>query len=444
MINTTSQKDMFKQILLLSTPIIIENILQTLLGTVDAYFAGQIGDAAIAAITLTNLVINIYLAFFLAISMGTSVVMARVTGEHDEEHARAIPGHSLVLATGIGLIISAGSYILRNLILSLLNPTADIMVHASPYFTIIASSAVLIAITNVLSACFRAQKDTKTPMYSAVISNVMNVIFNAIFMEMGLGIVGIAYATVLSRAVVMAYLLIILMKRTKGIFKVLKKGNWDKDIARAVLGIGIPSGIERLIQRIGLLAYGTVVLNLGTSYYTASNLGALIEGYMIIPITGFATATTVLMGFSLGEHNVSQAKKFTWYTSIISACVAFGISVVVYIFATPLVSLFSDTPIVIESAAAVLKRLTLLQPLSAVAQIMTAALQGAGDTKFPLFASTIGTWLIRICIGYVLSISMGMSLFGFWVAYLFDVGFRLTVTLLRFRREGWAKIEIAL
>lgn len=218
--------------LLLALPVIMENILQTLLGTTDTYFAGQMADEAIAGIGVTNLIMNLFISFFTAVSVGTTAITARAFGAGDREKVNRTVVHSMALVLGIAVGL-------------------------------------------------RAVKDTRTPMYVTGGSNILNIGLNLLFIRMGLGIFGMGLATTLSRAAGAA-VLFLRLKRSDSIR--LHRCSLQGD---EIAAVGIPAGMEKLIMRMGQLVYNAMILSLGTAAYVAHNVAGTIESYSYIPAMGF-------------------------------------------------------------------------------------------------------------------------------------------------------------
>lgn len=431
-----------KQILFLATPIIVENILQTLLGTVDTYFAGSLDNNAIAAIGVTTLIMNIYIAFYTAISVGVSVVISRYIGQKNIKKANETARQAILLGAYLGLGIGVLSFIFRNVILKISGAEADILAYAVPYYCIVAVSSVLVCLSLILSACLRSSKDTKTPMVVTGISNVINIGLNYLFIKMGFGIIGLALATTISRLLVVVLLGIKLIKRKNGIHLHLKKMKFNKEISMTVIKIGIPAGVEKLIMRIGQLIYNGIVISISTNAYVAHQIAGTIEFYSYIPAFGFGMAVATMVGISLGEDNPQKAKKIVWIADILATISMVIIGIIFYVFSPYLAKQFTKTIEVQNIVVSVLRMIALFQPLIALAQIMASALQGGGDTKFPMYSTFIGTWVIHIGFGYLLGVVMGYGLFGIWLAYALNNAIRGILLLIRFLRGRWQKIKI--
>lgn len=425
----------------LAIPVIIENILQTLLGTVDTYFAGQINDNAIAAISVTNLIINVFITFYTAISIGTSAIISRNFGRCNFEEANIAIKQSNILGVIIGVLVGVINLVFYKPILMISGASNELLSYAVPYYMVVAVPSVFLCLSLILSSCLRATKDTKTPMIATGIANVLNIVLNIAFINLGLGIIGLGLATTISRIV---NVLILSRKLINGdnIRLELKNIKIKKDIINSIMRIGIPAGVEKLVMRLGQLVYNSMIISIGISAYVAHNIAGNIESYSYIPAMGFGVATATLVGISLGENDTKKAKNMVFLSDLIATIFMVCIGIIFFILAPQFASIFTETKEVQEMVIKVLRLIAIFQPFAAITQIFTSALQGAGDTKFPMYATLIGIWFIRVVIGYLLGVILGLGLFGVWLGYTLDITIRGILLLRRFLNGKWQKINI--
>ncbi|WP_291583933.1 MATE family efflux transporter [Clostridium sp. UBA6640] len=426
----------------LAVPVIIENILQTFLGTVDTYFAGKINDNAIAAISVTNLIINLFIAFFAAISIGTSAIVSRNFGKGDFSKTNLAIKQSTILGILVGLIVGIINLILYKPILMISGASEQILSYAVPYYIVVAVPSIFLCISLILSSCLRATSNTKIPMIATGAANIINIILNLAFINLGLGIIGLGLATTISRIVNVIILLAAIKRNESGIRLDLRNLQIEKNTLNSIIKIGAPAGIEKLIMRLGQLVYNSMIISIGVSTYVAHNVAGNIESYSYIPAMGFGVATATLVGISLGENNTNKAKNLVFLSNFITTIFMVSIGIIFFIFAPQLVSIFTDTKEVQEMVVKVLRLIALFQPFAAITQIFSSALQGSGDTKFPMYTTLIGIWCVRVGGGYLLGVILGLGLFGVWLGYALDITIRSIFLLKRFLNGKWQEIII--
>ena len=435
-------KNNMRIIFTLSIPVIIENVLQTLLGTVDTYFAGTINDNAIAAISVTNLIINIFITFFTAISIGTSALISRNFGKKDLDKVNLVMNQSIILGLILGFLTGIINLIFNKQILIISGSTKEVLDYAIPYYIVVVVPSVFLCLSLILSSCLRSVKDTKTPMIATTIANILNIILNFIFIKLNLGIVGLGLATTISRIINMLILFIKLKKGSSGVKLSIQSFVIDKKIISSIIKIGGPAGMEKLIMRIGQLVYSSMIISIGVSTYVAHNIAGTIESYTYVPAMGFGVATATLVGISLGENNIKKAKNLVFLSDIIATICMLIIGLIFFIFAPNLASIFTDTKKIQDMVVTVLRLIALFQPFAALTQIFTSALQGAGDTKFPMYATLIGIWVCRVGLGYLLGAKLGLGLLGVWIGYALDLTIRGILLLKRFLKGNWQNIKV--
>lgn len=437
-----SRRERFIGLHRLALPVVMEYLLQTLLGTVDIYFAKGLGDEAIAAIGVTNLVVNIFIAVFTAVSVGVTSIVSRRIGREDLEGASAAARQSVLLGLLLGLLTGLAALVFRLPLLRLSGAKEDILDFAVPYFLCTAVPSLFLCLLTVLSACLRAAEDSLTPMVASTSANAANIVLNWLFIRLGWGIVGLGMATTLSR-VMAAVILLGKLCQSRGRLS-LRGGSWrpDKKILISIARVGLPACGEKLVMRLGQLVYAGLIISLGTASYVAHNVTGNMEGYIIIPAIGFGIATATEVGVSLGKNSPERAKDYVYLAMKVSGAYTVLLSAGFYVLAPLLAVHFAQGAEARGYIVQLIHFIAFFEVFNVSAQVLTNALQGAGDTLFPMFSTLFGIWGIRVGVGYLLAIRCGLGLTGIWSAYILDIMLRSGVLLLRFRQGKWARIQL--
>ena len=426
-------------LLALATPIIIENLLQTMLGTVDAYFAGSISDEAIAGVGVTGIVMNVLVALFVAVGTASVALIARRHGAEDDQGARSAITSSVALALGLGAAVGLFCGVFADPLLRATGLEGPAIEITLPYFVAVSVPSIFTALQMSASSCMRALEDTRTPMIVSGVTNMANIGLNIAFLMAGFGLLGLGIATSISRAAGAMALVALLVRRG---WLTLSPDCLSRTDLKALIHIGAPAGAEKIAQRAGQLVYTTLIVSLGTNAYAAHNIAGNIESYAYIPAMGFGLAASTVVGIALGENNPDKAREEAWVSWRIATLIMVAIAAVFFAFAPNFAALFSETPEVQEQAASVLRIIALFQPFAALVQVMGGALQGAGDTRFPLFATLVGIWVIRLGIGSVFAVVLDLGLTGIWYAYALDLVVRGLLLTGRFKRGAWASLKL--
>ncbi len=440
-------RNLIKTVFVLAFPVIIENILQVLLGTADSYFVSKLDSTAIAGIGLTNLIMNIYIAFFIAVGAGTTAVVSRYYGMGNIKKAINAIKQSIIFSVIISVIIGALSLVFSKQIFNLLGAEDDVLVYTLPYFNAVAVPSVFLSLILILSSALRGIGDTKSPMIAVGISSILNIILDYIFIFGifgfdGLGILGAGIATTLSRFVAVVILFNKFNNKDTIIIKLSDSWKIDKKMIKTISRIGVPAGMEKLFMRLGQLVYNSFIISLGTSSYVAHNIAGTIDSYTYLPAMGFGVAAATLVGQNLGANKPEQAKKYGLLSYGFSTILMVTIGLLIFIFAPNLVGIFTDDNEIISLSASVLRIIAITQPFLSITMVIASALQGAGDTKFPMYLTLIGIWILRVGLGYILANTFNLGLVGIWLALSFDIVIRGIILMKRFLNGKWKNIKI--
>ncbi|GAA0179393.1 MATE family efflux transporter [Clostridium sediminicola] len=449
----------------LALPAITEMLLQTFMGVADTAMVGSLGGYAIAAVSLSDNPIMVMLAFFAAISVGTTALVARFVGAKEHKNVKYAITQSLYLSIFFSIIFTIGALFLSKNIVVWMGAEKDVIPFAITYLRIILLGLPALIITMIMSGALRGAGDTKTPMIVNGLSNIINVICNFILIfnnrtisfnipllnkEMSiflpganLGVTGAAIATTLGRIIALILILKVLFSKNNN-YKItlFKDFKIDFSILKRILKVGMPAAGEQLIFRFAQLVFFRMVASLGTVMVAAHKIALTAESLSFMPGWGFALAATTLVGQSLGEDDPDKAKK-GGYTAAYMACIvmtAFG--VLFFLFPKIFIIIFTRDSEIINNAVICLQLVALSQPFLAATMVFAGALRGAGDTKIVLVITTMTAWGIRVGLGYYLAFTMNLGLAGAWAAMALDLTIRGIVFFIIFKRGKWQKIKV--
>ena len=212
-----------------------------------------------------------------------------------------------------------------------------------------------------------------------------------------------------------------------------------KDLVR----IGIPTALEQLALRFGVITFLKIVSGLGTDVYAAHQIALNILSLSYSPAQAFGITASSLMGQSLGAKDEKLAERYTKMCQRMGLILAVTMSASIYFGATFLASLYTDNTLIIQNTIIALSIVAFVQPFQSHQLITSGALRGAGDTVWPLIAIFIGSVVIRLSVGYVFVNFFGWGLAGAWYAVFVDQFIRDMIILARFRSGRWKNIRIS-
>ena len=425
------------RVLSLAIPATIENILQTLVGFIDTLMISRIGLLAVTAVGVANTILNVYLAIFIALGVGSSALIAQYLGANKEKKAQKITNQSFVLAVVVGLFSSLVTLLLGKPLLETMGASAEVLTYSKQFFYIVGGSSVFISLMTVLGSILRATGDTRTPMKVTAIVNIGNIILDYILIfGLGpipaLGVVGTAIGTAVSRLIGTILLVNKVQQSSSPLdFSTLfKKTNYQ-----LLINLTIPATLERLVMRLGQVLYFGLIVSIGAKTFAAHSIAGNIESFTYMPAYGLATAAATLVGNSIGAKDLSKASHYA-YSAAKYGVISMSLLGVILFFGSPLfATLFTNDTEAISQIVTALRIDSFAQPVLAISLITTGSLQGMGDTKSPLYSTAFGMWVIRVVGVIVLSKIFNLGIAGVWLSIAIDLFLRSLFLVYRFKRN---------
>jgi len=439
------------EILRITGPAFVELVMTALFGMVDMIMLGQTADSAIAiaAVGLTNNPINLFLGLFAAVNIGTTTAVAWQFGADRPDRARDIARHSLLLNLVIGIIGSAVAFAFSRPIVGFMGAEAATYEPAVKYLQIITLGLLPQALNVSVTASMRGVGLTRLPMLYNLFSNGLNVIGNYILIygKLGfpaMGVTGAAISTTISR-VFGCLLALFVLYFVESPIKLRFAERFRPNLANIgrILKVGSPAALEQLIMQSGFLLFARTVSGLGTATFAAHQIGLSISSLSFSPSTAFGVAGTTLVGQALGARRPEEAMRKAEGVHKLSLATAIFVGVVFLLFSKQLALLYTNDLTVAAMAATVLKIMAFVQPGQSTQLSLAGVLRGAGDTRYPLYASAAGIWIFRVLGAYIVVRHLGGGLNGAWLTILFDQYTRAIIVYLRYRSRRWLRQDIA-
>jgi putative MATE family efflux protein len=426
--------------------VIGEQVLQTLVGVVDIAMVGRLGPAAVAGVGTGNQLLQVAISAMGAVSVGTTVLVARHTGARRPHEAAEATRQSLIAGLVMGIALAVVGVVFARPLTLMLGPEEEVVELGTLFLRIVSLGMPALVAMLVAGAAFRGAGDTRTPLVVSAAMNFVNLVaaYALVFGKFGLpklGVAGSATAADIAR-VVGALALVALLWRPGQVS--IRGAGWRPrlDIVKRVLRIGVPTAVEQTMLSGGFLLYGAMVISLGTAVYATQRITFQAINLAFMPAFGFATATTTLTGQALGagRPDHAAAANRAALRQALFWMVLLGIAFAV--FADPIMHLFSDDPEVVALGRVALPVLAIAQPFWAIGQVYGGSLRGAGDARFPMVATSMGMWLVRLPTAYLFGILLHGGLPGVYLSSTFDSSLRAALNFVRYRNGRWQRIEV--
>lgn len=439
---------MRRTILELAWPAILGNVLQTLVSMVDLIMVGGLGAAAVASVGLGGQMMWFSNALMVAVSVGTTALVARSIGAEKKKEAEHILVQSLILVLLLSSLFTLFWYGYAENLLRLIGATEEVAKLGGTYIRMVFLSTPSIFLIFVAEGALRGAGDTKTPMKVSVVMNLMNVILNyiLIFGKLGfpaLGVKGAGIATALS-FVWASFAYVVIFFSGKFVLVISREDDlsFNMETVKRILRIGIPTGIQRITMSGSMIFYVSIIAGFGTTALAAHQIGLRVESLSYMPGFGFAVAATTLVGQNLGAKKPQKAEESGWESAKLCAVFMGIVGALMIVFARPMAYLFVRDPEVVDLAAWYLRIVAVSEPPLALIFTLMGGLQGAGDTRYPLYISIFGLWLFRIPLAYVLGTTVGWGVLGAWTAMTIDTFVRGGLYVYWFKKGKWKGIKV--
>ena len=412
--------DLFKILIKLAIPTVLEEIFSTLLQYVDTAMVGKLGENATAAVSVTTTITWLIHCFPGAVSIAALSMISQAYGSGDKDQIKRTSNQLTMLVIYMGVVIGGISLMLSPFIPVWMGADVSIQHQASVYFAIISIPMMFRCASRVFGSAIRATKDTKTPMAIGMGENILNVVLNYLFIYvLGLGVNGAAIASAISYSV--GGLLMYYFFRNNAVLDAKEIAfKPDFDILRRAAKVAVPVMGTSLTSCAGYVVFASLVTGMGNTIFAAHSIAVTAETIFYIPGYGLRTATATLIGISIGENN---QRKFDLISKI-SIVVTVGVMVIsggiLYFISYPLMCFFTSSENVAVIGAEMLQLVAFSEPFFGLMIVTEGIFYGMGKTKYPFVIETFCMWGIRILATYICVRILGLGLREVWYCMIAD------------------------
>ena len=430
-------------------PVVLEQLLNSIMGTADTMMVSNVGSAAISAVSLVDSINVLVIQAFSALAAGGAIVCAQYIGQRNKEKANESARQVLFIITAISVAVSLICLVLQKPLLRLIFGSVEpaVMRASETYFFYTALSFPFIAAYDSAASIFRAQDNTKGPMIISMISNVMNIAGNAVMIWVfHMGVAGAALSTLISRIFCAVVVIIQLRKEKEGQEIVVRdyfeiRPDWS--MIRRILGLGIPSGIENSMFQLGKLAIQSTVSTLGTTAIAAQAMTNILENLNGIAAIGVGVGLMTIVGQCLGAGRQDEAVYYIKKLCVIAEVIIIISCLGVFALTKPITILGGMEKESADMCFHMVMWITIVKPLVWImAFIPGYGLRAAGDVKFSMIVSCCTMWACRFCLCVFLIRVMGFGPMGVWIGMFADWTLRGIIFTWRFHSRKWLQHKV--
>ncbi len=437
--------NLFKAIITLAIPIVINSFIQTMYNLTDTFWLGKIGDNPMAAITLVSPVQNIIINFGAGITTAGAILISQYLGAKEDEQARSMANHICVSSLLFAVVCAAACFLTVPAIVAWLGAEGEIYDFSITYLRIVVLDMPFLFMINIFTAAYQAQGDTVSPMLINLLGIIINLVLDPLFMVVfKWGIAGAALATLLAKIPSAVISAVILFNKEKFIHLSLRRFRFEKDKLLSIIKVGLPTAIGGSTMQFGFLLMSRNVLVYGPVATAAYGIGNKINGIITMPSNGVGSATSTIVGQNMGAKQIDRAK--SGYKLAMKMIVAFlfigGLILSRRFVAEPIVSIFSDNPETISLATDFLCIMAICCWTNGIYNCTMGLFQGSGHTMITMAVDASRIWVFRFLTLWFCQSVMNMGVESVWYSVVVSNATSALILYILYKTNIWRKSTV--
>lgn len=436
-----------RAIFLLSVPMILEMCMESIFALVDIAYVSKVSTNAVATIGLTESVITLVYAVAVGLSMAGTAIVARRIGEKDKNGANKAAVQVIFLGVLVAAIVSVIGILFPKEILGLMGGEQSLIDEGYRYTQILFGGNITIVLLFLINAVFRGAGNASMAMWALLLSNGLNIILDPIFIfgwgpVPEYGVAGAAIATTIGRGTAVLFQLFILFYGATRIKLAIKDLVLDAKVMFNMIKVSLGGIGQFLIGTSSWIFLMRIMSEFGSEVLAGYTISIRIMMFTLLPAWGMSNAAATLVGQNLGAKQPDRAEKSVWITSKYNAWFMAIVSIIYLLFATTIVSWFSDAKDVVYYGAISLQIVTAGYVFYAYGMTITNAFNGAGDTKTPTIINFFCFWLFQLPFAYLAAITFDWGPRGvFWAIAIAEVTIAI-IAIIWFKKGNWKKVQV--
>ena len=423
-------------------PLLIEQLLQLVVGIADTMMVSYAGEATVSGVSLDTMIYTIFIYLFTAVATGAAVIVSQYIGRGDRDSANLAASQGFHIAAVLSLACTALTLVFGNTVLSRLYAHVDgaVMSACQIYLRIVALSFPANAIYNAGAALYRSMGKTRTTMFVSAGMNLLNVIGNAIgVFVLKAGAAGVAWPTTISWIFAAIVMTALCFNEKNDVF--VRLGNMlrlKRDMAGRILRIAVPNAAEQVLFQLAKVVLGSLIATFGTSQIAANGIGQTLWSLAACMCTSMSPVFITVVGQCMGAGDTEAAAWYMRKLTRLSLLLSSLWNALVLLLVPAILPLYAVSPetrhtiwviVIIHNIFA-----GLVQPF---AMPLSSGLRAAGDVQFSLWSSLLCTVVFRTALSFILGLGLNMGIVGIAWAMVLDWCLKATLDVLRFRSGKW-------
>ncbi len=431
-----------RAILLLSVPMVLEMVLESVFAVVDIFWVSRLGADAVAAVGLTESLLTLIYALAMGLGIGATALVARRIGERDPEGAARAAVQALALALVISAVLGTAGALLAPRLLALMGASPAVIEIGRGYATIMLGGEAAIIVLFVVNAVFRGAGDAAIAMRVLWLANALNILLGPLFIfGVGpfpeLGVTGAAVATTAGRSIGALYAVSRLFRRGSRVPVGRRHLSLDLGVMRQILRLAGSASLQTIVGMASWIGLVRILATYGSAALAGYTIAIRVVIFALLPSWGLSNAAATMVGQALGARKPERAEESVWRAGRYNAVFLTIVGVIFFAGARIIVRAFTSDPAVTDYAVDCLRIVGVGFPLYAYGMVLTQSFNGAGDTWTPTWLNLLCFWLFEIPLAWALAGPLGLGPTGVFWAIMAAFSALALASAAVFRRGRW-------
>ncbi|SIS55500.1 putative efflux protein, MATE family [Zobellia uliginosa] len=436
-----------KAIFMLSIPMILEMMMESIFAIVDIAYVSQVSVNAVATIGLTESVVTLVYAVAIGLSMAATAIVARRIGAKDVKGAQEAAVQAIALGVLVSVVVGVSGFLYAKDILALMGAEPDLIAEGYGYTQLLLGGNITILLLFLINAIFRGAGDASIAMWALVLSNGLNIILDPIFIFgwgpiPEYGVMGAAIATNIGRGAAVLFQLAVLFFGWSRIQIGFKDMVLHFGVMLNLVKVSMGGVAQFLIGTSSWVFLMRMMSEFGSEVLAGYTIAIRVMLFTLMPSWGMSNAAATLVGQNLGAKKPDRAETSVWKTGKYNAWFMGMVSLVYLFFAYDIVGWFNTNPVVVENGGLCLQIIAVGYVFYAYGMVVTQAFNGAGDTGTPTKLNLIAFWLFQLPFAYLTAIAFQWGAMGVFVAITAAEVLLAVISMVWFKKGKWKKVSV--
>lgn len=434
-----------RAIMLLSIPMVLEMLMESIFAVCDVFFVGHLGKDAVATVGLTESMMTLVYTLAIGLSIGTMAMVARRIGERDPEAAAHTAAQTVALGFAVSVVIGVAGVLFAPQLLRAMHAEPSVIERGSNFTRVMIGCNASVVMLFLINAVFRGTGDAAIAMRVLWFANAINIILGpCLIFGIGpfpeLGVTGAAVATSIGRGAGALFAFSRLLRPGGRIRLTRHHARLDLSLMLRLFRLSGTAMFQVFIGMASWIALVYIVAGFGSEAVAGNTIGLRVIMFALLPSWGMSNAAATLVGQSLGAGKPERAERAVWMAGFYNMCFLGAVGLLFVVFADPIVRVFTQAaagPEVQHYGVACLRTIACGFLFYAYGMVLTQSFNGAGDTRTPTIINLFIFWLWEIPLAYALAYYAGMGPQGVFLAVTIAFSTLAVVSAIMFRRGRW-------